>query len=87
MVGTRCHNRYCDIILTFVQVILGEIVPKRMAMRNPEKVCYTFIGFLSGIAVVMRPFVSLLTNTANLVVRMFGVDPHEENPYLKMKFV
>lgn len=66
------------LVLTFVQVILGEIVPKRMAMRNPEKVCYTFIGFLSGIAVVMRPFVSLLTNTANLVVRMFGVDPHEE---------
>src|SRR5690606_32147923 len=43
-------------ILTFFQVILGEIVPKRMAMRNPEKVTYTFIGFLSGIAFVMRPF-------------------------------
>ncbi len=66
------------IILTFFQVILGEIVPKRMAMRSPEKVTYTFIGFLSGIAWAMRPFVSLLTHTANLFVRMLGVDPHEE---------
>ncbi len=65
-------------ILTFFQVILGEIVPKRMAMRSPEKITYTFIGFLGIIAWLMRPFVSLLTHTANLFVRLLGVDPHEE---------
>ena len=55
-------------------------------MRNPEKVCYTFIGFLSGIAVVMT-ICFIINKYCHLVVRMFGVDLTKKNPYLKMKFV
>ncbi len=67
------------LILTYFQVVLGELVPKRLAMKAPEQVAYFFVGFLSTIAYVMRPFVLLLTGTANLIVRMFGVNPHEND--------
>ncbi|MBN3490357.1 HlyC/CorC family transporter [Acholeplasma equirhinis] len=67
------------LLLTYLQVVLGELVPKRLAMKAPEKVAYFFVGFLSGIALIMRPFVILLTGTANLIVRMFGINPNEND--------
>ncbi|HLT00023.1 MAG TPA: hemolysin family protein [Acholeplasma sp.] len=67
------------LLLTYLQVVLGELVPKRLAMKAPEPVAYFFVGFLSAIALVMRPFVILLTGTANLLVRMFGINPNEND--------
>ncbi|VEU82354.1 hemolysin family protein [Acholeplasma hippikon] len=70
------------LILTFFQVVLGELVPKRLAMKAPEKVAYAFIGFLSWIALIMRPFVSLLTGTANLIGKLFGINPNDNDDTL-----
>lgn len=70
------------LLLTYAQVVLGELVPKRLAMKSPEKVSYFFVGLLSIIAGIMRPFVVLLTSTANLIVRMFGMNPHDTDDTL-----
>ncbi|WP_162150570.1 hemolysin family protein [Acholeplasma equifetale] len=70
------------LLLTYIQVVLGELVPKRLAMKAPEAVGYFFIGFLGLIATIMRPFVNLLTGTANLIVKMFGVNPEDNDDTL-----
>lgn len=73
---------FITLLLTYLQVVLGELVPKRLAMKAPEKVAYLFVGFLSVIAVIMRPFVILLTATANVIVKMFGINPNENDDTL-----
>ena len=70
------------LILTYFQVIFGELVPKRIAMKAPERVSYIFIGFLSVIAVIMKPFVILLTSSANLIIRLFGINPQDDDDTL-----
>jgi len=70
------------LILTYFQVIFGELVPKRIAMKSPEKVSYMFIGFLSVIAVIMKPFVVLLTSSANLIMRLMGINPQDDDDTL-----
>lgn len=70
------------LVLTYLQVVLGELVPKRLAMKAPEKIAYTFVGFLSVIALIMRPFVALLTSTANVIVRLMGVSPNDNDDTL-----
>lgn len=70
------------LILTYFQVIFGELVPKRIAMKSPERISYIFIGFLSVIAVIMKPFVVLLTSSANLIIRLFGINPQDDDDTL-----
>lgn len=67
------------VILAYFQVVLGELVPKRIAMKYPEKIAYATSGILSVIASVMRPFVWLLTASANAIGKMFGIDPNESD--------
>ena len=70
------------LILTFFQVIFGELVPKRVAMKAPERVAYMLIGFLTVIAVIMKPFVVLLTSSANLIIRLLGINPQDDDDTL-----
>ncbi len=69
------------IVLAFFNLVLGELVPKRIAMQKSESISFAVIGILSAVAVIMRPFVRLLSVSTNVVVRLFGIDPNasEEN--------
>ena len=66
------------IILSFFTLIFGELVPKRFAMKNYEKLAFATIGIIRGISVVTAPFVKLLTNTTNMVSKLLGVGENEE---------
>lgn len=65
------------IILAYFQVVFGELVPKRIAMKYPEKIAYGTSGILVVVDIFMRPFVWLLTISANGIVRIFGINPKE----------
>ena len=69
------------LITSFFSLVFGELVPKRIAMQKAERLSFAFIGILRVVAFLFRPFVRLLSGTTNLIVRLFGVDPHadEEN--------
>ena len=69
------------LVMSYFSLVFGELVPKRIAMQKAEALSFAFIGVLRVVAVVTRPFVKLLSVSTNLVVRLFGVDPHadEEN--------
>ncbi len=66
------------IILSYFTLVFGELVPKRIAMKNPEKIANFSIGIIKMISVITAPFVKLLTFSTNIVSRIFGVKEKEE---------
>lgn len=69
------------IILSFFTLVLGELVPKRVAMRHKEKLAEAVCGVISFLAVALKPIIWLLTVSTNGVLRLFGIDPQaKEDP-------
>ena len=66
------------LILSYFTLIFGELVPKRIAMKNPEKVAFASIRIIRAISIIASPFVKFLTFSTNLVSKLFGVSDHEE---------
>lgn len=66
------------IILSYFTLIFGELVPKRLAMKNCEKIAFATIGVIKGISVVTAPFVKFLTFSTNVVSKLFGVSENDE---------
>ncbi|MDD2955048.1 MAG: hemolysin family protein [Oscillospiraceae bacterium] len=66
------------ILLSFFTLVFGELVPKRIAMKYPEKVAYAVCGSLAFLAAVEKPFVLLLSKTTDGIVRLFGINPHDD---------
>lgn len=66
------------IILSFFTLVLGELVPKRLAMKHYEKIAYGTIGIIRVISVIASPFVRFLTFATNSISKLFGVGENEE---------
>jgi len=67
------------IILSYFTLVLGELVPKRLAMKKAEPISFFVISPLRYLSVVTSPFVKLLTISTNFFVRLFGVDPNADD--------
>lgn len=65
--------------LSYLTLVFGELVPKRVAMKKTEKIAIALMGLVSAISVIFKPIVFLLTKSTNLVLRMMGIDPNEED--------
>lgn len=66
------------IVLSFFTLVLGELVPKRVAMKHKEKLAEGVCGVVSGLSVVLRPIIWLLSVSTNGILRLFGIDPNEK---------
>lgn len=66
------------LILSFFTLVLGELVPKRIAMKHKEKLAEGVCGMISTLAAILKPIIWLLTVTTNGTLRLFGIDPHEK---------
>jgi len=67
------------VILSYFTLVLGELVPKRVAMRKAEKLALAMSGFIYFISKAFAPVVWLLTVSTNGLLRLFGVDPTEND--------
>lgn len=67
------------LILSYFSIVLGEMVPKRLAIRDSEKISYSVSGLINGMSKVTGPFVSFLSISTNAVVRLLGFDPNEDD--------
>jgi len=65
------------ILLSFFTLLLGELVPKRIAMKKSESLAMALAGFIYFISIIARPVVSFLTFSTNLIVRLFGINPND----------
>lgn len=66
------------LLMSYFSLVLGELVPKRIAMQKAETVAFAFIDILRAVAVITRPFVKILAFSTNLLVRLCGMDPHTD---------
>lgn len=58
------------LLLSYFSLVLGELVPKKIAMQKAEALAFRFVGILQAVAVVCRPFIALLSASTNLVLRL-----------------
>lgn len=66
------------ILLSFITLVFGELVPKRLAMRKAESLGLALAGLVSFISTVFAPIVWLLTASTNGILRLIGIDPNAE---------
>lgn len=66
------------IILSFFTLVFGELVPKRIAMKKAETLSLALANFLYVISKVCIPVVWLLTTSTNLILRVFGINPNDD---------
>ncbi|MBQ9802829.1 MAG: HlyC/CorC family transporter [Clostridia bacterium] len=67
------------LVLSYFTLVLGELVPKRVAMRHKEKLANAVCGFIGGLTTVLKPVIWLLTVSTNGMLRLFGIDPHAKD--------
>lgn len=67
------------ILLSFITIVFGELVPKRIAMQFPEKIAFSVAGTLKVLYTIEKPFVMMLSSTTNGIVRLMGIDPNADN--------
>ncbi|WP_419252946.1 hemolysin family protein [Caulobacter sp. ErkDOM-YI] len=65
--------------LTYVSVILGELVPKRLALLFPDAIARRMAPFLAIVALVLRPFVTILTVSTAAILKLMGVRDERTN--------
>lgn len=65
-------------VATLLSMIIGELVPKNFALALPLRTAKLVLPFQVGFTWVFRPFVALLNNTANGILRSVGIEPREE---------
>ncbi len=63
------------LLLSYVTLIFGELVPKRVAMRKSESLALGMAGTLRAVGILFAPLVWLLTKSTNGVLRLIGIDP------------
>lgn len=63
------------IVLSYFSLVLGELVPKRIAMKKTEGVARFTVGAVSAVAAVFRPVIWLLSKSTNGVLRLLHIDP------------
>ncbi len=65
-------------ILSYVTLVFGELVPKRLAMQRSEQLSLALSGLLWSVNKLFAPLVWLLTASTNSVLRMLGINPNAE---------
>lgn len=65
------------LILSFVTLVFGELVPKRIAMQKGEKIALAMSSSICFISKLFAPLVALLTFSTNAVLRLFRIDPND----------
>ena len=64
------------LMIMFVMLVFGELVPKRVAMSHTEKFAFIAVTPIAFLAKISTPMIHLLSFSTNLVLRLLGIDPH-----------
>ena len=61
------------ILLSIFILLFGELIPKRIAIVNPEKIALALIPMVNFIYIIFRPIVVILSFTTNLILKLLGI--------------
>lgn len=67
------------LILSYFTLVFGELFPKRIALRAPEKIAMTFAKPVNFIRIIFKPIVFLLSGSTELLVKLFRLKNKEED--------
>lgn len=65
------------ILVTYLSIVFGELVPKRIALSASERVAKVVSGPMKVLSVIASPFVWLLAKSTALVIKILGVKSQE----------
>ena len=68
------------IVTTYLSLVIGELIPKRIAMNNPEKIASQVSGFMKFLSKAMSPIVRLLAASTDLGLKILGMSPSKDPP-------
>lgn len=68
------------VIITVLTVLLGELVPKRIALHEPERIAAVLSGPMAILSSVFKPLVWLFSRGTDLILNLFNIRPSEEPP-------
>ncbi len=66
-------------VITYLSVIVGELVPKNLALRNAESIACAVAPLMTAFSRIARPFVGLLDTSTRLVFRLLGQSETSES--------
>ena len=66
------------LIVAYLHVVVGEMIPKNLALAGPERSALVLVPVLMFVTRVLRPVVSVMERIAKSLVRLFGVEPKDE---------
>lgn len=66
------------LIISYFSLVLGELLPKRIAMHNPESISFRIVGILLFLRGFLRPLVALLSASTNALLRLIGINPNDD---------
>ncbi|HEX2990470.1 MAG TPA: hemolysin family protein [Anaerolineales bacterium] len=64
--------------ITYFSLVIGELVPKRLALSNPERIAMAVAPLMQFVSSATKPFVSFLSASTELLVRLLGIKPASE---------
>ena len=67
------------LILSYFTLVLGELVPKRIAMKKADELALAISGLVYFISKIFAPLVLLLTASTNGILKLLGIDPNAED--------
>ncbi|NUQ17835.1 MAG: HlyC/CorC family transporter [Sphingomonas sp.] len=67
------------VVITFVSLVIGEIVPKQIALRSPEPIAAIIAKPMKWLSRITAPFVWLLDRSSALIFKLFGLDRESKN--------
>jgi putative hemolysin len=66
------------VVIAYVSLVIGELVPKRIALQHAEGIALAVAGTVDRVARLARPMIWILSVSTNAVVRLLGSDPQQQ---------
>jgi putative hemolysin len=68
------------LVITYFSLVIGELIPKRLALRSPDKIAAAVAAPMRRLSALTSPLVSLLEGSTNGLLRLFGLRESSEPP-------
>lgn len=70
------------LVLSYLTLVFGELVPKRIGMQNSEVIALRVSGIIRGFGRILTPFVTILNISSNGVLRLLRIDPNAQQAHV-----
>jgi len=66
------------LVIVYISLVFGELVPKRLALYKTESIALATASVVDRVAIVFRPIIWLLSQSTDLIVKLFGITSKSE---------